>query len=185
MVRHKVKHKVTRAITSAYRKHTALSETYRKARRQPSGLLAHWFGSGLIPVMPGTWGSAAALPFAWAFYAWQGFPLLWIATLLVTLVGVWAAGVYAQAIDSEDPSEVVIDEVAGQWLTFAIIPPDRWDTLLAGFLLFRFFDILKPWPVRWADHHVHGGRGIMLDDLFAGVYGCLGMILIFGFPFSL
>ncbi|GAB6053337.1 hypothetical protein JCM17960_21570 [Magnetospira thiophila] len=135
----------------------------------PVPLLATWFGSGLLPKMPGTWGSLAALPFAWVLMGIGGWPLLLLATLVIFPVGVWSGGAYAARQGREDPGPVVIDEVAGQWLTLCVVPLDP---LLfgLGFVLFRLADIFKPWPVSVADRRIKGGLGIMLDDILAAVY---------------
>ncbi len=135
-------------------------------------LLATWFGAGLLPKAPGTWGSLAALPFAWIIAGWGGQAALGLATVIVTVVGWWAAELYSRQTGISDPSEVVIDEVAGQWLTLLVVPPNPW-FYLAGFALFRLFDIRKPWPVSWADRTLPGGLGIMVDDLFAGIYAAV------------
>lgn len=133
-------------------------------------LLATWWGSGLLPRAPGTWGSLAALPFAWGIALLGGWPALAVATVGVFAIGVWSAGVYAERTGGEDPGAVVIDEVAGQWLVLIPAPLDPlW--YAAGFVLFRLFDIWKPWPVSLADRQVKGGLGIMLDDILAGCYG--------------
>lgn len=137
-------------------------------------IIATFFGAGLSPKAPGTLGSLAALPFAWYLFEWGGAPALMLATILVFLVGVWAAGRYANEIGLTDPSAVVIDEVAGQWLTLLVVPNDLILYGL-GFVLFRMFDIFKPWPVSWADQKIKGGFGIMFDDILAGVYA--GVIL--------
>jgi phosphatidylglycerophosphatase A len=133
-------------------------------------LAATWFGAGLMPRMPGTWGSAAALPFAWVISTAGGWPALALATGLVSLLGWWAAEVYVRGASVDDPSAVVIDEVAGQWLVLIACPPDPLLYAL-GFLIFRVLDIFKPWPASWADRYVKGGLGVMLDDLLAAVYG--------------
>ena len=148
----------------------------------PALIAATWFGCGLLPKAPGTWGSLAALPFAWVLRVEWGFWGLAIATLLVSLVGWWAAEVYARKTGIADPGEVVIDEVAGQWLTLLPVPADP-IYYLGGFLLFRLFDIKKPWVIGWADRNVHGGLGIMLDDLFAGAFGAVVLIVaLWGVP---
>ncbi len=135
----------------------------------PISLLATWFGSGLLPKAPGTWGSLAALPFAFFIVAWTGTWGLLAAAVLATLVGVWAAGVYAARSGQDDPQRVVIDEVAGQWL--ALVPVAHDLRLYAvAFLAFRFFDIVKVWPARHIDRELKGGWGIMLDDVVAGLY---------------
>jgi len=152
----------------------------RKARlplSDPAVLLATWFGIGYLPVAPGTWASLAALPLAWGITAWAGWPGLAIAAVLATAIGIWCSGVYAARSGTEDPGPVVIDEVAGQWLVLLAVPLDP---LLYGiaFVTFRLFDIVKPWPVSWADRSVGGGLSIMLDDIFAGAYGLAVMVVV-------
>jgi len=142
--------------------------------RHPAFLIATWFGAGLLPRAPGTWGSLAALPFAWALSSVGGPMPLAVATVAVSLIGWWAASVYVRRTGVADPSEVVVDEVAGQWLALILVPPEPL-LYLAAFALFRLFDIRKPWPVGWADREVGGGLGVMLDDIFAGLYAALIM----------
>jgi phosphatidylglycerophosphatase A len=138
----------------------------------PRALLATWFGTGLLPIAPGTWASLAALPFA-AVLAWLGGPwLVLIAAALVFIVGIWAAGPYMAALGVHDPRAVVIDEIAGQWLTLAFAPLDPL-AYLAGFFLFRVFDVLKPWPINVMDREIGGAFGVMADDVLAGVYAAL------------
>jgi phosphatidylglycerophosphatase A len=135
----------------------------------PVTLIATWFGSGLIKGIPGTWGSLAALPFA-VLIAWLGgFWALLSAAIVAFLVGIWASERYAWAMGQSDPGPVVIDEVAGQWLALALLPLDP-VTYLVGFVTFRAFDIVKPWPASWLDRSVKGGLGIMADDMVAGAY---------------
>lgn len=138
----------------------------------PAVLLATWFGAGLLPVTPGSWGSLAALPVGWVIVHLWGAPGLAIAAVLVFLAGWWAAAIVAKASGIEDPGAIVVDEVAAQWLVLLAAPRDPSAWILA-FVLFRIFDIWKPWPVRWADRHIHGGFGIMLDDLLAAGYAAL------------
>ncbi len=135
----------------------------------PISLLATWFGAGLLPKAPGTWGSLAALPLAFVIAAGAGTWGLLAAAAVATLVGVWAAGVYAARRGQADPQTVVIDEVAGQWL--ALVPVAQDLRLYAvAFLAFRFFDIVKVWPAGRIDRELKGGWGIMLDDVVAGLY---------------
>ncbi len=145
--------------------------------RHPACLIATWFGVGLMATAPGTWGSLAALPFAWGIM-WAGGPwALAAATVLVTLAGWWAGNIYIEALGREDPGDIVVDEVAGIWLT--VIPAGLDIGLYgAGFVLFRIADILKPWPARWADKNVKGGLGAMVDDLFAALYSAAGVLLL-------
>ena len=140
----------------------------------PAFIVATWFGSGLLPKIPGTWGSAAALPFAWMI-AWYGGPwALFGAAVIAFVAGIWAAGIYSRHAGIKDAGPIVIDEVAGQWLTLAAFAPDA-VTYLAGFVLFRAADIAKPWPANWADRALPGGIGVMLDDIIAGVYAGLAL----------
>ncbi|WGI20342.1 phosphatidylglycerophosphatase A [Amylibacter sp. IMCC11727] len=142
-------------------------------------LIATWFYAGLLPKVPGTWGSAAALPFAVVLHALGGFPALLIGTIVVFFVGWWATAEVTRGQAEHDPGMVVIDEVAGQWITLmplsyvlwshgssvTILP---WPGLVGGFFLFRLFDILKPWPVSWADKK-STPFGVMFDDVLAGI----------------
>ncbi len=143
----------------------------------PAFLLATWFGCGLLPKAPGTWGSLAALPVVWVVAVGAGSPGVTVFVVIVGLAGIWAAGRYAAAIGRQDPGSVVIDEVAGQALALVAVAPDP---MVYGFAfaLFRLFDILKPWPISWADRKVRGGLGIMLDDILAGV-ACAPLVWAF------
>lgn len=140
--------------------------------------IATWFGCGLSPVVSGTAGSLGALPFAFVIQYALGNHALFIASLLVFALGVWASGQYLAHMESgEDPGEIVVDEVAGQWLTLCVLFP-TWQSYLTGFLLFRLFDILKPWPVSLADRQIKGAFGVMFDDMLAGAYPILVYLLI-------
>lgn len=145
----------------------------------PATITATWFGAGLLPKAPGTWGSAAALPLAWILTGWGGWPLLLAAAFLCFFVGWWASAVYVRHTNAADPSEVVIDEVAGQWLVLAAAPLDP-VCYLVGFALFRLFDVWKPWPVNWVDDRIGGGLGVMLDDIVAAGYGLPLMAVFVG-----
>lgn len=149
------------------------------ARLGLPGLIATWFGSGLLPTAPGTWGSLAALPFAWALIQFGGMAAIVTATIAATIVGIWAGGAYADAIGRHDPASVVIDEVAGQWLAtipIAVLAPSGWLPWLIAFAAFRLFDITKPWPARRVERWP-GGVGIMADDIVAGVYAAVVVAL--------
>ena len=140
----------------------------------PAFLIATWFGSGLLPKIPGTWGSAAALPFAWGIMWFGGPKVLLVCAIVAFVAGIWAAGMYSKHSGIKDAGPIVIDEVAGQWLT--LIPAGLDPVLfLVGFFLFRAADILKPWPANWADRELSGGLGVMLDDVFAGIYAAIGL----------
>jgi phosphatidylglycerophosphatase A len=151
----------------------------------PAIMLATWFGVGLIPIAPGSWGSLAALPFAWAICSLWGPTGLAIAIAIAVFTGWWATAAVIKASGINDPGFVVIDEVAAQWLVLLAAPSGPLSWVLA-FLLFRIFDIWKPWPVRWADRHIRGGLGVMLDDLLAAVYAALilSVLLMIGGVFG-
>ncbi len=132
--------------------------------------------SGLIPKAPGTWGSLFAL-LPWYFC--RNLSLYHYLILLISLfiLGFFSAGSAEKILDQPDPGCIVIDEILGMFITLTLAPnhPAAWIT---GFLLFRFFDIVKPFPVSWLDTHLHGGIGIMMDDVVAGLYAliCLQVI---------
>lgn len=145
-------------------------------------------GIGLLPGAPGTWGALAALPLAWALHMIGGVVLLVVATLAVCGLGWWATARETQNGDP-DPSEIVIDEVAGQWIALwpvslgatmmAADPVRLWPGVLTAFVLFRLFDIVKPGPVRWADR-MHTPWGVMLDDIIAGALAAGGVLVLAG-----
>ncbi len=147
------------------------------AATHPAFIAATWFGSGLLPGAPGTWGSLAALPFAWMIAGWGGAWALAGAAGLCFLAGWWASAVYVRRTGVADPQEIVIDEVAGQWLVLALAPPDILHYAI-GFAVFRVLDIWKPFPAGWADRHVEGGLGVMTDDALAALYGTALMALV-------
>ena len=144
----------------------------------PATLLATWFGTGFLPIVPGSCASLAALPCA-AALLWLGGPaLLLAASAALFVMGMWAADAYMDAIKVHDPPAIVVDEVVGQWLTLALLPLDPLVYAL-GFVLFRVLDVLKPWPANFIDRAVTGGFGVVLDDVVAGAYagGALWLIL--------
>lgn len=146
----------------------------------PAGWIATGFGSGLSPVAPGTAGSLAAL-LPWL--ALRELPLSGYALAVAAAfaLGVWACGWVVAALRLEDPGAAVWDEFVGLWIALAPLLPHAsgWPWVAAGFILFRIFDIWKPWPVSWADRRVGGGFGVMLDDVLAGIYAALllGLLL--------
>ena len=137
-------------------------------------ILATWFGCGYSPVAPGTVGAAAAVVIAY-FLGWDRVTN-GIAGVLVGLIGIVAATIEAQSSGRKDPGHIVIDEVAGQWITLAGATAFNWKSYLIGFVLFRLFDIWKPAPVRQLER-LPMGTGIMADDLMAGVYGAVVLYL--------
>ncbi len=152
---------------------TTLRESNAAAKRRlnlrnPCHLLATGFGSGLSPVVPGTMGSLAAIPFWWLFHR---LPTDLYALLLLSgiCIGVWLCHRTARDMGVHDHGSIVWDEFIGMWITLMAIPVADWRWIAAGFVLFRILDMWKPWPIRWFDRNVHGGMGIMVDDIVAGV----------------
>ncbi len=131
-------------------------------------------GIGFTPGMPGTAGSFAALPLAAVIHYWGGPYLLFAAAIGVSLIGIWACDIYTRQNGIHDPSECVIDELAGQWFACAFVPLSLAGFTLA-FLLFRILDMTKPWPISAAERNI-GGLGVMLDDIVAGLIA--GLILL-------
>lgn len=137
-------------------------------------LIATAGGAGYSPVAPGTVGTFVTIPLAWALGLLGNLWFL-VGTVVVTAIGIWAAGIVVRLKGKEDPQIVVVDEVAGYLVTLAAVERDAIHLALA-FFVFRFLDIWKPGPARWADQQVHGGLGVVLDDLFAGAIGAVGLL---------
>jgi phosphatidylglycerophosphatase A len=137
-------------------------------KRKLAHVLAVWFGCGHVPLAPGTAGTLGAIPL-YLLLRPHGPLAVLAAAILVTGVGVWAASSVARDTQLKDPQIVVIDEVAGVLFAWVAAPPST-AGLVLGFVLFRLFDQLKPWPARWAERRLPGGWGIVLDDVFAGFW---------------
>lgn len=133
-------------------------------------------GLGLAPKAPGTFGTLLGLPLFWLASGWS-WPFYLLLVLAVTLIGWWAAEKAEKDLGRHDAPQVVIDEVAGYLVTMFLAPASLLMMVL-GFVFFRFFDILKPWPVSWADKKLPGGLGVMVDDLLAGLYAWLILRLV-------
>ncbi|MGD1933228.1 MAG: phosphatidylglycerophosphatase A [Candidatus Phaeomarinobacter sp.] len=138
----------------------------------PVVAIATFGGSGLLRPAPGTWGTAAAVFAAWPLGVIGGPVVLSIAAVIAFLGGLWATEKYIAASGNQDPSEVVIDEVAAMWLVMAAIPPTPVSYLL-GFAFFRLFDIWKPFPIRQLEKRVGGEMGVMVDDMVAAIYAII------------
>lgn len=142
----------------------------------PAAFLAFGFGSGLSPKMPGTMGTIVAIPL---YLLYSGYSL-WVDAAVIVIgivMGVWLCSEASRQLGVHDHSGIVWDEFVGFWITMFAVPSSGL-YILIGFVLFRFFDILKPWPICWFDKHVHGGVGIMVDDVLAGVAAACCMQLI-------
>jgi len=139
--------------------------------RHPVQLLAFGFGSGLSPRAPGTAGTIVAVPIYLLAVQW-GLLNYTLFVVLGAVLGIWICGAASRQLRVHDHPGIVWDEFVGYWVTMWALPVG-WDWALAGFLLFRAFDILKPWPIGLLDRKVGGGLGIMIDDLLAGAMACL------------
>ena len=146
-----------------------------KELKDPVVFISCGFGSGLMPFAPGTAGTVVAIPLylllnmfeQWVFFA---------ATAFVTIAGTWACSYTANKFKVHDHQSIVIDEIAGYFITMLLVP-NEWLWIAIGFVLFRFFDMVKPWPISWLDKNVKGGTGIMIDDVAAGAVSLLCMML--------
>lgn len=146
----------------------------------PIHMLAFGLGSGLSPKAPGTTGTLAALPIYWWLLADLSTFWLSVVILITFIVGVLVAHKTSEDLGVHDHGGIVIDEWVGMWITMLMVPKDfMW--LALGFVLFRFFDIVKPWPIKWLDEQVHGGFGIMIDDVLAGIMALISLHLIVHF----
>ncbi len=141
--------------------------------RNPLHFLSLGFGSGLSPFAPGTFGTVAAVPL---YLLLAQLPLAYylLAVLAAFAIGVYLCGYTSAALGEHDHSGIVWDEFVGFWITMIAVPA-TWQWILAGFVLFRLFDIFKPWPVKVADAKMKGGFGIMFDDVLAGLYALVGL----------
>lgn len=145
--------------------------------KDPVLLLAFGFGSGLSRKMPGTLGTLAAVPIYLLLV--QGPNWVYVAVTVISLLaGIWICDKAAQKLQVHDYGGIVWDEIAGFLITMCWLPVS-WQSVLAGFALFRFFDIVKPWPIKWLDRHVEGGFGIMLDDVAAALFAAAVMRIWF------
>jgi phosphatidylglycerophosphatase A len=148
--------------------------------RNPVHFLAFGLGSGASPKAPGTAGTLAAVPL-WYLLAQTPLAMYLLLVLLAFVIGIWLCGRTSRDLGVHDHGGIVWDEFVGYWITMIAVPVD-WIWALVGFILFRLFDIWKPWPIGPVDRHVHGGLGIMLDDVLAGIMAALvlqGMIWLF------
>lgn len=146
----------------------AAKPTPREIFRHPVHILAFGFGAGLAPVAPGTFGTLVAVPLELLL---RPLPLAARLVIIAAIViaGVYICGASAKRLGEHDHPGIVFDEIAG-YLVAMLAAPAGWLWIVAGFALFRLFDIWKPWPIRELDHSIHGGAGIMLDDIVAGLF---------------
>ncbi len=155
-----------------------MTDSFRALLRHPVHWLAFGFGSGLSPKAPGTVGTLAAVPL-YLLLAQLSLPLYAALVVAAFLLGIYLCHATAADMGVHDHPGIVWDEFVGYWITMLAAPPG-WLWVVLGFALFRLFDVWKPWPISWCDRHVHGGFGIMLDDVLAGLLAliCLQAIAL-------
>jgi len=144
--------------------------------RSPVQLLAFGFGAGLSPWAPGTAGTLLAVPLFWLLDG-LGPYIYTLAVVLAAGLGVWICDRASRQLGVHDHPGIVWDEFVGYWITMWALPAN-WQWMLAGFLVFRVFDIAKPWPIGYLDKNIGGGRGIMLDDIVAGILACASLHIV-------
>lgn len=153
---------------------TMSNPTFRFLLAKPIHMLAFGFGSGLMPKAPGTWGSLVVIPLVCVslifLNEWQYLGL----TVAMALLGVPICGITAHDLKIKDHPGIVWDEFVGMFITFLWVPLSV-GTVVAGFVIFRLFDVLKPWPISWVDRKIKGGVGIMIDDVMAGFFALVVM----------
>lgn len=152
--------------------------TWSDLLKNPALMLGFGFGSGLSPKAPGTMGTLlgtllfiplmlVSIELAWALFG------------VALLAGSWICGRSAELVGVHDHGGIVWDEFVGVWLVLLLLPAQTWQWWLAAFVVFRLFDIVKPWPIRWVDAKVSGGFGILLDDVLAAVFSLIGIWVIY------
>lgn len=147
--------------------------------KQPVQFLALGFGSGLAPKAPGTFGTLAAIPVFLLLTMLMPTPLSYgVAVVVMSIAGIYICGKAADDVGVHDHPAIVWDEFVGFFITMFMVPIS-WQSILVGFILFRIFDILKPWPISYIDKKMTGGLGIMFDDVLAGIFALIIMQLIF------
>ncbi len=144
--------------------------------RNPVHLLSFGFGAGLSPIAPGTFGTLIAMPIYLVLTSFS--TIIYVLTVaFMFCIGCWASKQTADALGVHDHPGIVIDEIVGYLATMLFVPV-TWYWMIFGFLLFRLFDIWKPWPIKKVDRQLHGGVGIMLDDLLAAIYSLLSLHIV-------
>lgn len=146
---------------------------------RPVCLLGFGFGSGLAPIAPGTFGTLPALPLAWGLImAGVSLSTYLVLVCIMFLAGVYICGETERQLGIQDYGGIVWDEIVAMMLLLAFVPL-TWLAWLLAFIVFRFFDAVKPWPIKWLDSRIHGGLGIMIDDIIAAVFSIAVMYILF------
>lgn len=162
---------IPQVTNTSKRNYLLIPPTPDSVWRSPLHFIAFGFGVGTIPFAPGTFGTLIAIPFYLAMRPLSNLSYL-VITLLVVVASMWICDKASQDVGVQDHQGMCLDEIVG-FLVTMFNAPHSWPWILCGFLLFRLFDIWKPWPINYVDANVHGGIGMILDDVLAGVYSCL------------
>jgi phosphatidylglycerophosphatase A len=159
-------------MTASVERKTLTTAQRRALLATPAGWIACGLGSGLAPVAQGTFGSLAAI-LPWLLLRELSLPMNLVIIVLGFALGVWACGMAGHALGVDDHRALVWDEFVGLWIALlpALLAP--WWAIVLGFALFRLFDVWKPWPIREFDRRLHGGLGVMADDVIAGVFAAV------------
>ena len=157
-------------------KKTLLTPAKDVALKTPAGFFAFGFGSGLSPFAPGTFGTLASIPF-YLILVQFNWPMYAFLVFIAFIVGVKLCDITGNRLGVHDYGGIVWDEFVGYWITLFLIS-FSWQNIIIGFFVFRFFDIVKPYPIGWLDAKVSGGFGVMIDDVLAGVYSMIVMLLV-------
>ncbi len=163
-------------MSDNHNKNPNIQNLNKKVLSSPVHFFAFGFGSGLAPFAPGTFGTLAAIPLYLLMQS-LSFPFYLLVTAVVCVVGIWICGRSSELLGVHDHSGIVWDEFAGYFVTM-IAAPAGWLWIVVGFALFRLFDIWKPWPISVLDKQVHGGLGIMVDDILAGLFALAGVQML-------
>ena len=155
---------------------TQQQPTIKTVLTNPIHFLAFGFGAGLSPKAPGTMGTLVAIPI-FILFSYLTLTNYFILLIILVIISFYIAGKSAQLLGVHDHGGIVIDEICGYLVTM-IFAPTTWQAIILGFVLFRVFDIVKPWPIKLLDQRVPGGVGIVIDDLMAGIYALLSLQLI-------
>ncbi|MCP4681956.1 MAG: phosphatidylglycerophosphatase A [Desulfobacterales bacterium] len=164
--------------------HKSDNLSFKKVFKESGGkgkialIISTWFGTGLLPGPTGTYGTIAAVPLVLCL---NGLGMVWriSSLMLLIMLAVWAAGLAEDILEQDDPSEVVIDEVAGFLFAMFLLGPG-WPALCLGFIFFRFFDVVKPYPIKKLEK-IKGGLGIVMDDILAGLYAAICVWIVLSF----
>ena len=143
-----------------------LKKSKRELIKHPVHFFSFGFGTGLMPKAPGTFGTLPAIVLVWLFAPLDVAAYMGV-VVFAAIIGIYLCGATAKAMGEHDAPAIVWDEIAGYMIAMIAVPVS-WQSLLLAFVLFRIFDIIKPWPISWLDKKVDGGFGIMLDDIVAG-----------------